>query len=176
MVEGSTIPCYRGGHNCRWPACPLDCDGRPGFTPRQASEPKITLWKCRKHEDACNWPECDCSTVPWHEKPDLDSQNIDMLINVDMEILTQRVMIDMFYIEAKAHAQYWQEKAASWHRAFRRERDDTRNPRMTWDDAGTGSDCDDPLRLMTMYQAAAVGAYALGREYLFLLLDKEPPE
>ena len=22
------IPCYRGGHHCRWPACPLDCDGR----------------------------------------------------------------------------------------------------------------------------------------------------
>ena len=25
----SVIPCYRGGHNCNWPACPLSCDGRP---------------------------------------------------------------------------------------------------------------------------------------------------
>lgn len=22
------IPCHRGGHHCRFPACPLDCDGR----------------------------------------------------------------------------------------------------------------------------------------------------
>ena len=26
----SIIPCYRGGHNCSWPACSQDCDGRPG--------------------------------------------------------------------------------------------------------------------------------------------------
>ncbi len=26
----STVPCYRGGHKCRWPACEADCDGRPG--------------------------------------------------------------------------------------------------------------------------------------------------
>jgi hypothetical protein len=26
----STIPCHRGGHKCAWPACPTDCDGRPG--------------------------------------------------------------------------------------------------------------------------------------------------
>ena len=26
----SVIPCYRGGHLCSWPACPQDCDGRPG--------------------------------------------------------------------------------------------------------------------------------------------------
>lgn len=26
----SVIPCYRGGHNCNWPACAQDCDGRPG--------------------------------------------------------------------------------------------------------------------------------------------------
>jgi len=25
-----TIPCHRGGHACRWPACSMDCDGRPG--------------------------------------------------------------------------------------------------------------------------------------------------
>ena len=24
------VPCHRGGHACRWPACPADCDGRPG--------------------------------------------------------------------------------------------------------------------------------------------------
>ncbi len=29
-VMNSTIPCHRGGHHCRWPACPPDCDGRPG--------------------------------------------------------------------------------------------------------------------------------------------------
>jgi hypothetical protein len=27
----STIPCYRGGHKCSWPACSADCDGRPGL-------------------------------------------------------------------------------------------------------------------------------------------------
>ena len=26
----SVIPCHRGGHLCNWPACPEDCDGRPG--------------------------------------------------------------------------------------------------------------------------------------------------
>lgn len=26
----SVIPCHRGGHNCLWPACAPDCDGRPG--------------------------------------------------------------------------------------------------------------------------------------------------
>jgi hypothetical protein len=30
-VADSVVPCYRGGHHCRWPACPLDCDGRPGL-------------------------------------------------------------------------------------------------------------------------------------------------
>lgn len=25
----STVPCHRGGHHCRWPACPTNCDGRP---------------------------------------------------------------------------------------------------------------------------------------------------
>lgn len=24
------IPCHRGGHNCSWPACPQECDGRRG--------------------------------------------------------------------------------------------------------------------------------------------------
>jgi len=26
----SVIPCHRGGHICNWPACPQDCNGRPG--------------------------------------------------------------------------------------------------------------------------------------------------
>lgn len=26
----SVIPCHCGGHNCSWPVCPQDCDGRPG--------------------------------------------------------------------------------------------------------------------------------------------------
>lgn len=30
MTVNSTVPCYRGGHHCNWPACPADCDGRPG--------------------------------------------------------------------------------------------------------------------------------------------------
>jgi hypothetical protein len=30
------VPCYRGGHKCQWPACKLDCDGRPG---RHSSNP-----------------------------------------------------------------------------------------------------------------------------------------
>ena len=34
----SIIPCYRGGHNCSWPACPQDCDGRLG----RASPPPPT--------------------------------------------------------------------------------------------------------------------------------------
>lgn len=38
----STIPCYRGGHKCSWPACSADCDGRPGVaqsSPDRASKP-----------------------------------------------------------------------------------------------------------------------------------------
>lgn len=29
----SVIPCHRGGHHCTWPACSLDCGGRPGREP-----------------------------------------------------------------------------------------------------------------------------------------------
>ncbi len=35
------VPCHRGGHHCRWPACPLDCDGRliaPDSDPERTSK------------------------------------------------------------------------------------------------------------------------------------------
>lgn len=47
----SVIPCYRGGHHCKWPACPSDCDGRPGTikldpTPKpDASDDGSVAWK-----------------------------------------------------------------------------------------------------------------------------------
>lgn len=37
----SVIPCHRGGHNCNWPACPQDCDGRPGADAYSAALDKL---------------------------------------------------------------------------------------------------------------------------------------
>lgn len=42
----SVIPCHRGGHHCAWPACALDCDGRPGAAIRDGIDdgPDLPRW------------------------------------------------------------------------------------------------------------------------------------
>lgn len=40
-MNNSVIPCHRGGHACAWPACPTDCDGRPGHFHQQLKCPGV---------------------------------------------------------------------------------------------------------------------------------------
>ncbi len=42
----SIIPCHRGGHNCNWPACPQDCDGRPAADAYSAALDKLDDGQC----------------------------------------------------------------------------------------------------------------------------------
>ena len=48
----SVIPCHRGGHNCNWPACPQDCDGRPGADAYSAALDKLDVRQCAD----CGYP------------------------------------------------------------------------------------------------------------------------
>lgn len=64
------IPCHRGGHECKWPACAQDCDGRPG---RDAAEKQWTQQQIDDHmfdddDVVCHLcggsgelDECECS-------------------------------------------------------------------------------------------------------------------
>ena len=56
----SVIPCHRGGHNCNWPACPQDCDGRPGADAYSAALDKLDDGQCAD-SDGCH-PSC----AVWH--------------------------------------------------------------------------------------------------------------
>ena len=49
----SVIPCHRGGHNCNWPACPQDCDGRPAADAYSAALDKLDDRQCAD----CGYPQ-----------------------------------------------------------------------------------------------------------------------
>ncbi len=48
----SVIPCHRGGHICNWPACPQDCDGRPGADAYSAALDRLDDRQCAD----CGYP------------------------------------------------------------------------------------------------------------------------
>lgn len=59
-----SISCHRGGHNCKWPACDQDCDGRPG---REWTQSQIDD-HLYQDDDECymcggsgELDECECS-------------------------------------------------------------------------------------------------------------------
>lgn len=45
MSGNSVVPCYRGGHECQWPACPSSCDGRPGAKPHEDHDAHVWAWR-----------------------------------------------------------------------------------------------------------------------------------
>lgn len=58
----STVPCHRGGSECKWPACDPSCDGRPGREWTQSQIDDHMLQDDDPEDD--DWDEMMCSMGP----------------------------------------------------------------------------------------------------------------